>query len=127
MQSLWNLGRTAAVLLAALSLTTGVAQASDAYSHDGSTGETNVDWMSKLDDNQLLFNVSLPGTHDSGAAHLGGDLVVTQSMDLETQLNAGIRAWDIRLVNLGTQLKVFHGGVDQGLAFDSDVMPTADA
>jgi 1-phosphatidylinositol phosphodiesterase len=88
-----------------------------AYSHDSSTGETHVDWMSVLPDSLHLSQLSIPGTHDSGASVSGGDIAFTQSMTIADQLNTGIRAFDIRLgqdiqVQVGVLLLTFCGGPD---------------
>ena len=91
-----------------------LAHETAAYSHDGSTGETNPDWMSKLPGTVRLSHISIPGTHDTGARS-GGDSVEAQSMDIPTQLQAGIRAFDIRLGKaagcdgLTNDLQIIHG------------------
>ncbi len=92
------------------------AHETPAYSHDDSTGETNPDWMSTLPDTVKLSHLSIPGTHDTGA-RTGGDSVDTQSMDIPTQLMAGIRAFDIRLGkaagcdSLTDDFQIIHGEV----------------
>ncbi|MGA2489245.1 MAG: choice-of-anchor Q domain-containing protein, partial [Anaerolineales bacterium] len=73
------------------------AYSDPAYSHESSTGETNTDWMADLSDALPLSAITIPGTHDSGSYVTGGDDAITQSMDIATQLAAGIRAFDIRL------------------------------
>ncbi|MFN8541128.1 MAG: MBG domain-containing protein [Thermomicrobiales bacterium] len=108
------------------------AHSDGAYSHDSSTGATYPDWMASLPGNTPLSQLSIPGTHDSGAAHFGGDAVQTQSMDIPTQLNAGIRAFDIRLGNLDGNLDgfcpekngfyIFHGIACQYITFKDDVL-----
>jgi hypothetical protein len=95
------------------------ADTSAAYSHDSTTGVTYPDWMAGLPDEMHLAQISIPGTHDSGASVNGGDLAVAQSMDFATQLEAGIRMWDVRLDSdpLGLfpgVLFVFHGPILQG-------------
>jgi 1-phosphatidylinositol phosphodiesterase len=68
-----------------------------AYSNDSNTGVTNTDWMASLPDSKLLSELSIPGTHDSGAYSRGGPIAFTQKMDIPAQLNAGIRALDVRM------------------------------
>ncbi|MBR7835758.1 ricin-type beta-trefoil lectin domain protein [Actinospica durhamensis] len=105
-----------------------LADATPAYSHDSSIGLSKSDWMSWLPATTPLSQLTLPGTHDSGAYVFGGDVAETQSMNLETQLSSGIRAWDIRLkVVDGDRLEVYHGVAPQGLDFQNDVLRTADA
>lgn len=104
------------------------AHTTDGYSHDSTTGMTSTDWMSWLHPGNPLSQLSLPGTHDTGAYVWAGDITETQSMDLKEQLNSGIRAWDIRLGYEATskRLRVYHGETLQGQYFDSDVLATAD-
>lgn len=96
------------------------------YSHDATTGETNPDWMGKLPDTVRLSNLSIPGTHDTGA-RVGGAQVEAQTMGIATQLNAGIRAFDVRLgrtnltsppgcANLDNDFRIIHGSLP-GLQF----------
>ncbi|WP_052443369.1 phosphatidylinositol-specific phospholipase C [Streptacidiphilus neutrinimicus] len=119
----------AAVLtcLAGVTATPALADQTGGYSHDSSIGLTATDWMARLPDSTLLSELSLPGTHDSGASVFGGDIAFTQSMDLATQLNSGIRAWDIRLGEYSGRLELYHGIARQGQDFQSDVLATADA
>ena len=66
------------------------------YSHDGSAQVYHQAWMSHVPSNFKLSYLSLPGTHDT-MSRTGGDAVQTQSMDLQNQLDAGIRVLDIRI------------------------------
>ncbi|WP_157597179.1 phosphatidylinositol-specific phospholipase C [Streptacidiphilus rugosus] len=120
---------TAAVLtgLAAGTATPAVADQTAGYSHDGSIGLTATDWMARLPSSTLLSEMSIPGTHDTGASVFGGDIAFTQSMNLGTQLNSGIRAWDIRLGESSGRLELYHGIARQGQDFQNDVLATADA
>jgi 1-phosphatidylinositol phosphodiesterase len=123
--------RAATVVAAALSLslsatTVASAHESDGYSHDSTIGVTNTDWMASLSSDASLSELSLPGTHDSGAYKTGGDIVFTQSMGLREQLQSGIRAWDIRLkTESNGRLTVYHGISRQGQDYESDVLATA--
>ena len=117
-------------VLVGLSAPAVLAHTSAGYSSASSTGETHTDWMALLPDQTRLSQLSIPGTHDSGAYVTGGRSVETQSMNLTRQLNAGIRVWDIRLGTndsscpVGT-LWVFHGSACQGLKFDDDILRAA--
>jgi hypothetical protein len=54
--------------------------------------------MDYVDKSRRLSQLTIPGTHDSGAYYVGGDYFTqTQTMDIRHQLDAGIRALDIRL------------------------------
>ena len=86
------------------------------------TSSTNEgkNWMKNLSDDTLVTSLSLPGSHDSGALHSIGDLSgKCQDLSIYDQLNAGIRFFDIRLVQRNNELKVIHGIVDQKLDFSS--------
>jgi 1-phosphatidylinositol phosphodiesterase len=83
--------------------------------------------MARLPGSTLLSEMSVPGTHDSGASVFGGDIAFTQSMGLAAQLNSGIRAWDIRLGESSGRLELYHGIARQGQDFQNDVLATADA
>ena len=109
-------------------VTNASAHRTDGYSSDSTIGMTSTDWMSWLHPATQLSQLSLPGTHDTGAYIFGGDLAFTQSMSMERQLLSGIRAWDIRLAfdpNNHDQLMVYHGPAPQGHIFDRDVLATA--
>ncbi len=84
-------------------------------------------WMKGIDDSTPLTQISIPGSHDSGAFHSIADLSgKCQDMSIKEQLNAGIRFFDIRLQQRENKLKVVHGIVDQKLDF-SDMLGDFDA
>lgn len=78
------------------------------------------DWMGELPDTLRLSELSIPGTHETMSR--SGFWAQTQSLTLERQLQAGIRAFDIRLRNVGDSLKVFHGTIDENATFGTDVL-----
>lgn len=53
-------------------------------------------WITPLDDKIYVQQLSIPGTHDAAAYTTFGDLGTTQSLDLNGQLDLGIRAFDMR-------------------------------
>lgn len=77
-------------------------------------------WMGRLADGASLYDVSLPGTHDTCALH-GGDWPTTQSRPLSEQLDAGVRFLDIRCRHEGDGFRIFHGIVDQHLEYGAGV------
>jgi 1-phosphatidylinositol phosphodiesterase len=77
--------------------------------------------MSEIDGRRGLAELTIPGTHDSGARR-GGLRLETQALDLAGQLAAGIRFLDIRLNRRAGALRVFHGEADQGLELGADVV-----
>ena len=124
----------AGILLTAVSTlslglaTSASAHETPAYSHDSSIGFTSTDWLGWVSGGASLSELSLPGTHDTGAYVIGGDSVITQTMNFEGQLRSGIRAWDIRLgKDSDGRLKVYHGISKQGQDFENEVLATADS
>lgn len=75
------------------------------------------DWMSRIDDNLKISEISLPGSHDT-ASKYGGFFVETQSWSLMDQLESGIRYFDIRCRCEGTKFSIHHGPFYQHLDFD---------
>ncbi len=76
-------------------------------------------WMARLDDSTPINQLSIPGTHDSGATHSIGDVAgKCQSLSIEEQLKIGVRFLDIRLQLVGDDFRVVHSFVDQGADFD---------
>lgn len=54
-------------------------------------------WITTLDDNIYVQQLSIPGTHDAAASSTTmSNIAKTQSLTLEEQFNMGIRAFDIR-------------------------------
>jgi|GEM_PF-3263772 len=95
--------------------------------------EENPDWMMKLNDNFKLSELSIPGTHDTMAVSFPVPVVDlwirTQSMSLSSQLNRGIREFDMRLCyfnDLGG-FRMYHGGIDLGTDFRHDVLDPINA
>ena len=57
-----------------------------------------TEWMKELPDNTPLREMSIPGTHDSGALHSIGDVAgKCQDLSIADQLAIGVRFFDIRL------------------------------
>ena len=79
----------------------------------------NVAWMKQVDDNTKIVEMSIPGTHDSGATHSLFDVSAKcQDLSIKSQLNIGVRFFDIRLQLVNDDLNVVHSYVDQKLKFD---------
>ncbi|MEX3099023.1 phosphatidylinositol-specific phospholipase C [Serratia ureilytica] len=71
-------------------------------------------WMSKLGDNRLITQVSIPGTHDSASFHsniTGAGFTQTQSWDIKQQLNYGVRFLDARCRLIDDVFAMHHGPV----------------
>uniref|UniRef100_A0A671L471 1-phosphatidylinositol phosphodiesterase-like n=2 Tax=Sinocyclocheilus anshuiensis TaxID=1608454 RepID=A0A671L471_9TELE len=71
-----------------------------------------IGWMETLDDEKLISDITLPGTHESLALH-GGFIAKCQAWSLEDQLKAGIRFFDFRVFPLGKNLLIMHGPIYQ--------------
>lgn len=86
---------------------------------------STTEWMSRISDKRALKDITLPGSHDAGAYRYGGGLAITQSADIASQLAAGSRYLDIRLVYDVSKkdLIIYHGIVSQNLSFKKDVLP----
>ncbi len=81
--------------------------------------ELSSEWMKYVDDATKLTELSIPGTHDSGARHSIADVAgKCQDMSIADQLASGVRFLDIRLKLSNNELVVVHDFVDQDLAFD---------
>lgn len=76
-----------------------------------------IAWMSGLDGELYLSQLSIPGTHDSAATRKYApscrdvNFCVCQSMTLVEQLDAGIRFFDIRLRHIEDNFAIHHGSV----------------
>ncbi len=65
-------------------------------------GQSGHNWMSFLSDDKYISNLTIPGTHDSGAYVIDvnkspNNRYVTQTMTFKEQLNQGVRSFDLRL------------------------------
>jgi 1-phosphatidylinositol phosphodiesterase len=88
----------------------------------GSQGDS--DWMASLDDTRNLAELSIPGTHDSGAMFEPSPaLAKCQDLTIADQLAAGIRFFDIRCRHYQDAFLIYHGSIDQNQTFD-DVLAT---
>ena len=77
-------------------------------------------WMGHLPDNTPVRDMSIPGTHDSGARY-GGAAAECQDWTIAEQLDAGIRYLDIRCRPTKTSFAIHHGAFYQKQMF-GDVM-----
>ncbi|EIE42117.1 phosphatidylinositol-specific phospholipase c [Mycoplasmopsis canis UFG4] len=73
-------------------------------------------WMEGVNDNKSFFDLSIPGTHDSGMWSSGFEIANTQSLNIENQLKMGIRGFDIRL---NSNLDIVHGITFSKINFDN--------
>ena len=94
----------------------------DAFSNAPSSTLINAvrGWMSYLDEDLYLSQISIPGTHDTGAEAPETVGVATQTWTILEQLRGGIRYFDIRVRenDAGTGWEVYHGSYCLELTFD---------
>lgn len=93
----------------------------------GLSDVTGANWMSALNAELLLSQVTIPGTHDAMAVHepvLG--TAKCQNLSLTDQLNAGVRFLDIRCRHIGDAFAIHHGSIYQQANFD-DVLNAVNA
>ena len=76
---------------------------------------TSEEWMSKISGDKKLYELSIPGTHDSGTYLSGAGNAKCQNFDAQGQLASGIRFFDVRLDN---DLELCHGSVNFNVHFD---------
>lgn len=81
---------------------------------------TPENWMGSLDENKLLSALTIPGTHETCSLY-GGSRTECQRLSLSEQLNAGIRAIDIRCRHFNNAFTIHHGAVYQNKNF-TDVL-----
>jgi hypothetical protein len=84
-------------------------------------------WMSYIDGDKRLSELTIPGTHDTGTYTCSdaNAFAKCQSMDLSEQLNAGVRFLDIRLRLGGDNdgvLWLYHGDTALNLRFEQDIL-----
>lgn len=94
-----------------------------------STATRKGDWMATIPGNTWLHMLSIPGSHDAGTWKLTGSSVANQmsycqSLDIQGQLEAGVRAFDIRVPYKGLStapttatVNLYHGMVNCNVLF----------
>ena len=82
-------------------------------------------WMSLVDGSKKLSELSIPGTHDSGAKNPDSEKgrLTTQTRTIAEQLDDGIRFLDIRVGYTNNAFALYHEDVSLGLTFQ-DVLDT---
>ena len=98
---------------------------SNSFSEDSKPKKYFQNWMKEIPDNIKISELTIPGTHDSCTYQIKGLGILvsfaakTQSWNLEEQMKAGLRYFDIRLRSYNNTLHCFHGPIDLGQTFDS--------
>lgn len=95
-------------------------------------------WMSGIPDERYIYEINLPGTHDSTTAYSknstenyvklfgipvfdSGKYAKTQSLTLPEQLNAGVRYLDLRFCAKQGELLLCHGNNEKAAAVNGAV------
>lgn len=82
--------------------------------------DNGKNWMSMVSDDTNICDMSIPGTHDSGAFHSLFDVAgKCQDLSISKQLEIGVRFLDLRLQMVNNEFNIVHSFVDQNLKFKS--------
>ena len=74
-------------------------------------------WMNYIHDDTKISDISIPGTHDSGATHSIFDVSgKCQDLSVKQQLRVGVRFFDLRLQLVNDEFKIVHSFVKQNLS-----------
>lgn len=86
--------------------------------------ESMSNWLSNINDNVLLSQLSIPGTHNSAAAYISFPSVQCQGATVVEQLNHGVRFLDLRVARTffglcggPEDLQIIHGNFPVKLPF----------
>lgn len=91
----------------------------------GGASAAGYDWMTSVNGSLPLSQLTLPGTHDSGArVEPWGGTARCQELSISEQLNVGVRFLDIRCRHENNSFSIYHGYVSQNLTFESVVSDT---
>ena len=85
-------------------------------SNDTSPNVLKQKWMLDLSDDKLISELSIPGTHDTGA-RFGTIFAQTQSWTVYDQLSGGIRYLDIRARRVDDIFTIHHGVIYMKMTF----------
>ncbi|OJH40080.1 phosphatidylinositol-specific phospholipase C [Cystobacter ferrugineus] len=118
--------------LLALLLPAPFAAAHGRYFNDsGSVPTSHPNWMRWIPSSTSIAALSLPGTHDTMANEtewyvtaIERAWILTQGLELRPQLDAGVRALDIRARHIGNGFTIHHGAYHLMANFDG-VLSTA--
>ncbi|ELS57742.1 putative 1-phosphatidylinositol phosphodiesterase [Streptomyces viridochromogenes Tue57] len=97
----------------------------DGRHSEGLGAVSHPDWMASLPDAAPLAALSIPGTHDTMARNVTF-VAETQKSPLPEQLNAGVRALDIRARHFHDHFTIHHGAVYLNANFTDVLRQTTD-
>jgi hypothetical protein len=117
----------ASVAVAPAAAASGPPGDSGAYSRASTASEDHSNWLAYVNGNTRIWQLSIPGTHDSYTNTTNVPSYKTQTMSVPEQLKMGIRAIDLRLSYCGAYYNygpctddhndfvVEHGGLSLGI------------
>lgn len=77
------------------------------------------DWLSSVSSDKYISEISMPGTHNSGALYEPAyGTAKCQKYTIADQLNMGVRFLDVRAGISAGKLKIMHGTLSQAMTFD---------
>ena len=81
----------------------------------------NNNWITPLDDNIYVSQMSIPGTHDAATGDgTEGNIGQTQELTLDEQFELGIRVFDLRpALNRNQEMILCHGAVATTFTWDN--------
>lgn len=79
---------------------------------------SNPDWMASLPDDTALTALSIPGTHDTMTYDVIDTIYQCNNQDLEMQLEAGVRYFDIRGRLVSNSIQIYHSIVYTGYSLE---------
>lgn len=91
------------------------------FSNESDIDYTRQNWMGDLPDDLPISEMSVPGTHET-MARFGGPAPECQTLTLKKQLDAGLRAFDIRLRHIENVFAIHHAAYFQNAFFGDDVL-----
>ncbi|XP_058475503.1 1-phosphatidylinositol phosphodiesterase-like [Solea solea] len=111
-------------LLGMIGMSYGAIQRPD-YDDTPNPAFLNPSWMASISDDQLLSEVTMPGTHNAMALY-GGVYAECQTWSLALQLQAGVRFLDVRVRHVNGNLTIHHGVSYQRAHFGQVLKGVAD-
>ncbi len=131
------MGWITVLLISALSFG-GANAANDAAGAVGQDSLNGKNWMAGIPDSRYIYEINLPGTHDSATAYCKNatdntvklfglpafhveKFAKTQSLTLPEQLDAGVRYLDLRFSPKQGELLLCHGNNDKIAAVNTVV------
>ena len=132
-----SMGWITVLLISALSFG-GANAANDAAGAVGQDSLNGKNWMAGIPDSRYIYEINLPGTHDSATAYCKNatdntvklfglpafhveKFAKTQSLTLPEQLDAGVRYLDLRFSPKQGELLLCHGNNDKIAAVNTVV------